>query len=107
MNKLHVRECLNTIEIECNAVLKQFNFQYNTASTRASIVQILTPILSVMQTSGAIDAFTITCDESNNTPEIIEEDFGIVDIGVWFNHGMEKILTRITVNRYGTQNSGE
>lgn len=107
MNKLHVRECLNTIEIECNAVLKQFNFQYNTASTRASIVQILTPILSVMQTSGAIDAFTITCDESNNTPEIIEEDFGIVDIGVWFNHGMEKILTRITVNRYGTQNSAE
>ena len=107
MNKLHVRECLNTIEIECNAVLKQFNFQYNTAATRASIVQVLTPILSVMQTSGAIDAFTITCDESNNTPEIIEEDFGIVDIGVWFNHGMEKILTRIAVNRYGTQNSGE
>lgn len=107
MNKLHVRECLNTIEIECNATLKQFNFQYNTEATRASIVQALTPILSVMQNSGAIDAFVITCDESNNTPEIIEEDFGIVDIGVWFNHGMEKIVTRITVNRYGTQNSGE
>lgn len=105
MNKLHVRENLNTIEIECNAALKQFNFLYNTAQTRASIVQTLTPILSVMQVSGAIDSYTITCDESNNTPEIIEGDYGIVDIAVWFNHGMEKILTRITVNRYGSNQS--
>lgn len=106
LNKLHIRETLNTIEIECTAQLKQFNFLYNTASTRAAIVQTLTPILQVMQVSGAIDTFVITCDESNNTPEIIEGDYGIVDIGVWFNHGMEKILTRITINRYGTQNGG-
>lgn len=102
MNKLHVRENLNTIEIECSAALKQFNFLYNTAQTRASIVQTLTPILSVMQVSGAIDSYNIICDESNNTPEIIEGDYGIVDIDVWFNHGMEKILTRIKVNRYGS-----
>lgn len=107
MNKLHVRENLNTIEIECNAVLKQFNFLYNTAQTRASVVQALTPILSVMQVSGAIDSYTITCDETNNTPEIIEGDYGIVDIDVWFNHGMEKILTRIKVNRYGSNQSSD
>ena len=107
MNKLHVRETLNTIEIECTAQLKQFNFLYNTASTRAAIVQALTPILQVMQISGAIETFTITCDDTNNTPEIIEGDYGIVDIDVWFNHGMEKILTRIKVNRYGTQNSSD
>ena len=107
LNKLHIRETLNTIEIECTAQLKQFNFLYNTASTRAAIVQTLTPILQVMQISGAIDTFTITCDESNNTPEIIEGDYGIVDIDVWFNHGMEKILTRIKINRYGTQNNSD
>lgn len=106
LNKLHVRENLNTLEIECTAALKRFNFLYNTPQTRAAVVQTLTPILSVMQVSGAIDSFTITCDESNNTPEIIEGDYGIVDIDVWFNHGMEKILTRIKINRQGT-NQGE
>ena len=99
-NKLHVRENLNTMEIECNAILKQYNFLYNTPATRAAIVQMLTPVLSTMQTSGALAAYEIICDETNNTPEIIEGDYGIVDIAVWFNHGMEKIVQRITVNRY-------
>jgi hypothetical protein len=107
LNKLHVRETLNTIEIECNAILKQFNFKYNTADTRAAIIQILTPVLSVIQTSGAIDSYTITCDETNNTAEMIENDFGIVDIGVTFNHGMEKILTRITINRYSSDTDSD
>jgi phage tail sheath protein FI len=98
---------LNTIEIECNAILKQFNFKYNTADTRAAIIQILTPVLSVIQTSGAIDSYTITCDETNNTAEVIENDFGIVDIGVTFNHGMEKILTRITINRYSSDSDSD
>lgn len=101
-NKLHVRENLNTMEIECNAILKQYNFLYNTPATRAAIVQMLTPVLSTMQTSGALAAYEIICDETNNTPEIIEGDYGIVDIAVWFNHGMEKIVQRITVNRYSS-----
>lgn len=98
-NKLHVRENLNTLEIACENVLKQYNFLYNTSTTRASIVTALTPILETMKLSGAIDSYEIVCDESNNTQEIIEEDFGIVDIGVVMNHGMEKIVQRITLNR--------
>ena len=101
-NKLHVRENLNTLEIACEAVLKTYNFLYNTAPVRASIVTALTPILEAMKLSQAIDKYEIVCDESNNTPEIIEEDFGVVDIGVWMNHGMEKIVQRITLNRRDT-----
>jgi len=63
---------------------------------------MLTPVLSTMQTSGALAAYEIICDETNNTPEIIEGDYGVVDIAVWFNHGMEKIVQRITVNRYSS-----
>lgn len=102
-NKLHVRENLNTMEIECHEILKQYNFLYNTAATRAAIVQMLTPVLQTMQTSGALSAYEIICDETNNTADIIESDYGVVDIAVWFNHGMEKIIQRITVNRYGSQ----
>lgn len=106
-NKLHVRENLNTAELECNAVLKTFNFLYNTPATRAAIVQTLTPILSTMQTSGAISTFEIICNESNNTQEVIESDYGVVDVKLSFNHGMERILLRLTVNRYqsNTENS--
>lgn len=103
-NKLHVRENLNTLEIECYNVLKKYNFKYNTPALRAQVVKDIAPIISNMQIAQAIDKADIVCDESNNTPDIIERDMGIVDIGVWFNHGMEKIIQRITVNRFGTQN---
>jgi hypothetical protein len=45
-------------------------------------------------------------DESNNTSDLINEGFGIIDIGVWINKGMEKIINRITVNKLGTVSTG-
>lgn len=102
LNKLHVRENLNTAEIECEKVLKRYNFLYNTAAVRANIVQQLTPILQAMQLSGALAKYEIICDETNNTAEVIEADSCIVEINLWFNHGMEKIVQRFTINRYAS-----
>jgi hypothetical protein len=45
-------------------------------------------------------------DESNNTAEIVDEGFAVVDIGVWITKGMEKIINRITVNKQGGASSG-
>ena len=101
-NKLHVRENLNTLEIACESVLKQYNFLYNTPPVRASIVTALTPILEAMKLSQAIEKYEIICDESNNTPEIIDNDMGVVDIAVVMNKGLEKIVQRITLNRRDT-----
>lgn len=105
LNYLHVREILNTIEINCERVLYRYNFAYNTAVLRAAVVTALTPILQEVQEAGAIDSYTIICDETNNTPEVIAEAMGIVDINVWFNMGMEKIIQRITINRSFTTNN--
>lgn len=102
LNKLHVRENLNTAEIACEAVLKRYNFLYNTPQTRANIVAQLTPILQAMQSSGALAKFEIVCDESNNTPDVIEADACVVDISLWANHGMEKIVQKFTINRYAS-----
>jgi hypothetical protein len=55
-----------------------------------------------MKLSNAIESYEIICDESNNTPDIIAEDYGIVDIGVIVSHGLEKIVQRITLNRRDT-----
>lgn len=101
-NKLHVRENLNTLEIACEDVLKRYNFLYNTPAVRASVVTALTPILETMKLSNAIESYEIICDESNNTPDIIAEDYGIVDISVIMSHGLERIVQRITLNRRDT-----
>lgn len=102
-NKLHVRENLNTAEIECEKVLKKYNFLYNTPAVRANIVQQLTPVLSSMQISGALVKYEIICDETNNTAEVIEADTCVVEINLWMNHGMEKIVQKFTLQRLSDQ----
>jgi len=105
-NFLHVRELLNTIELQVEEVLKNFVFDYNNPVSRLNIVNSITPILESIKDAGALYDYEIVMDESNNTNELIDEGFAIIDIGVWINKGMEKIINRITVNKLGTASSG-
>lgn len=99
LNYLHIRELLNTIELECQAVLKHYVFKANNSLTRAEIVRRLDPILEEKLTSGALYSYNIVCDETNNTPEIINRAFGIVDIHVICTKNMEKIVQRIIIDK--------
>ncbi len=98
-NYLHVREILNTIEIECKAVLEGYVFRYNNAATRSEIVNRIDPILKGMKDAGALYQYELQMDENNNTNEVINRSFAIIDIGVWITKNMEKVIARITVNK--------
>jgi hypothetical protein len=45
-------------------------------------------------------------DETNNTPEIIDQNFGILDIGIEPSRGLQKFINRITVLKTGAIASG-
>ena len=90
---------LNTIQISCKSVLDEYVFTYNTPTTRAEITKRINPILSAMKDSGALAKYEMQIDEANNTKDIIDQKVCIVDIGVWVTPNMEKIITRLTVNR--------
>lgn len=98
-NFLHVRELLNTIEYRCRYILNDYIFTNNNAATRSEIYSRLDPILRSMKDSGAIAKYEIQIDEANNTKDVIDQKTCIVDIGVWVTPNMEKIITRLTVNR--------
>lgn len=99
---LHVRELVNTIEISCKNVLDKYVFTQNTPLVRAEIVSKINPILSAMKDCQALVKYEIQCDENNNTKELINDKFCIIDIGIWVSQNMEKIVTRITLNRSTT-----
>lgn len=99
LNYAHVRELLNTIEIQCEDVLKKYVFKYNNEITRAEIVRRLDPILEEKLNSGALYSYNIICNSDNNTSEVINRAFGIVDIEVQITKNMEKIIQRIHLNR--------
>jgi hypothetical protein len=105
-NYLHVRELLNTIELQVEEVLKNYVFDFNNPVTRLTIVNAITPILQSIQDAGALTKYEIVMDDTNNTPDIIDDAFAIIDIGVWITKGMEKIIQRIAVNRSGGSSTG-
>ena len=102
LNFLHVRELLNTINIQARNILHDYVFSHNVATTRKEIYDKLKPMLDAMKDSDALLKYEIQVDEVNNTKEVIDEKFCIVDIGVWVSPNMEKIVTRVTLNRSTT-----
>jgi len=105
-NYLHVRELLNTVEIQVDSVLQNYVFDYNNPITRLNIINSVAPILETMKDSGALFKYELVMDESNNTASIVDDGFAIIDIAVWITKGMEKIVNRISVNRGGGTSSG-
>lgn len=99
-NLLSSRENLNTMELAIDDVLKTFNFKYNTPQSRAAIITAVTPIMEAMKLSKALDYYELVCDETNNTEDVIMNDFGILDVAVYLNHGLEKLVTRVRVRKH-------
>jgi hypothetical protein len=105
-NNLHVRELLNTLELQIEEVLKQYIFDFNNAVTRLNIINSITPILETTKDAGALTKYDIVMDETNNTADVIADGFGIIDIGVWVTGALTKIVNRITVNKNAGTASG-
>jgi hypothetical protein len=54
-----------------------------------------------------ISSYDIVFDESNNGPEVLENNAGIIDIIIDFPRGIHKFVNRITITRAGGQLSSQ
>lgn len=106
LNSLHVRDLLITVEEAVEDILSNYVFEFNDSSTRLQIKSIIESYLSNVQSDGGIYAFSVTMDETNNTPDIIDQNVGIVDIEIEPAKGLHKIINRITITKTGGTSSG-
>ena len=105
-NSLHVRDLLITIEEAVEDVLANFLFEFNDSNTRLVIKSILESYLSNVRTQGGIYDYAVYMDESNNTPEVIDANTGIVDVAIEPAKGLEKFINRVTIMKTGGIASG-
>jgi hypothetical protein len=105
-NNLHVRDLLITIEEAVEEILQNYLFQFNDASTRLEIRSIVETYLDTVRNAGGVYAYEVIMDDTNNTPAIIDQNFGIIDIGIEPARGIQKFINRITVLKTGAINSG-
>ncbi len=106
LSYLHVREVLIELERELSAMLLEFQWRYNTPDIRAEIKLRADSICEKYVNRNGLFNYFNKCDEENNTPEIIDNQIGVLDTYVEPIKGMGIIVNNITILRTGAIQAG-
>jgi hypothetical protein len=81
-DRINVRRLFITIEQAIKSAADAQLFEFNDAATRANFINIVEPYLRDVQAKRGIQDFLLVCDDSNNTPDVIDRNEFIADIYV-------------------------
>jgi phage tail sheath protein FI len=98
---VHVRDLLISIETDTIAILSNYLFDFNEDSVRLEIKTLVDNYLDGVRAAGGIYTYQTIMDASNNTPDVIDMNMGIIDIRIEPARGLQKLINRITVTRTG------
>ena len=68
------------LEKAISAAARDQLFEFNDDITRTNFVNIIEPFLRDVQAKRGISDFLVVCDETNNTPDVIDRNEFIADI---------------------------
>jgi len=105
-NNLHVRDLLITVESAIEEILSNYVFDFNEDSVRLEIKTLVDNYLTGVRSVGGIYNYLTIMDSSNNTPAIIDQNIGIIDVIIEPARGIHKFINRMTVTRTGGIASG-
>ena len=107
LSSIHAREAVIYIQDGVENILKHYLFEMNTAQTRLEIKTLVDNFLKSVQANDGVYDFKVICNESNNTPEVIDNNIGVLDLYVEIVRGMEIIAQRLTILKTGAISTGE
>lgn len=81
-DRINVRMLFLTIEKAIEQAARAQLFEFNDAITRSNFINIVEPYLRDVRAKRGITEFLIVCDESNNTPDVIDANQFKADIFV-------------------------
>ncbi len=79
-DRINVRRLFITLEKAISTAAKSFLFEFNDEFTRAQFRNLVEPFLRDVQGRRGIYDFKVVCDETNNTPEVIDANRFVGDI---------------------------
>ena len=106
LSSINCREVVIYIQDGIEAILKNYLFEFNTAQTRLEIKTLADNFLATVQNDDGVFDFRNVMDESNNPPEVIDQNIGIIDTFIEPVRGMEILVQRTTILRTGAIQAG-
>lgn len=96
LSKINVARLYIYVAKTLGPLANQYLFEFNNAGTRTTFVSAASAILDQIKASNGILDYTIVCDETNNTQEVIDDGKFIVDLTLTPTRAIDKIVIRIT-----------
>lgn len=99
LNRLHAASLLAYLYGRLRKMLTPFVYELNTPELRKTIREEITTLLEFIKIKNGLYNFVVICDDTNNTPNVIDNNQLLVDIGIEITKGAERITVRNTVYR--------
>ena len=102
-DRINVRRLFIVLEKAISTASKFTLFEFNDEFTRANFVNLVEPFLRDVQGRRGIFDFKVVCDETNNTPEVIDRNEFIGDIFIKPNRSINFIQLNFVAVRTGVE----
>ena len=100
-DRINVRRLFLTIEQVIERVARDQLFEFNDIITRSSFLNVVDPYLRDVKAKRGITDYVVICDETNNTPDIIDSNQFRADIFVKPNRSINFIGLTFVATRTG------
>ena len=101
LSKVNVRELVIYLQDEIEKVLQSYQWEFNNANTRAAILARANTICENVKANGGLQAYMNIMDESNNGPEIIDNEMAVLSTHIEPGMGCGKMVHELTIYRTG------
>lgn len=101
LDRLNVRLLLIVVEPAVKAALEDFLFELNDAATRSLVTTLIDNYMADIQARRGVTSYRIVCDETNNTPAVIDANKMNVDLFVAPTRSVEEIPFRVIITATG------
>jgi len=81
-DRINVRGLFNTLERAISRMSRYFLFEFNDGFTRNRFVGAITPFLDGVKAGRGCYDYYVRCDETNNTPAVVDANQFIADIAI-------------------------
>jgi hypothetical protein len=105
LSKVHVRELVIYLQDEIEKVLQRYQWEFNNQRTRNAILDKANNICELVKANGGLQEYVNIMDESNNTPEIIDNEMAILATHIEPGRGMGKMVHELHIYRTGEMKS--
>ena len=105
LSKIHIRELVIYLQDEIAELLEGYRWELNTQVLRDKIKAKADVILETVKNNGGVYDYLNVCDDSNNTPETIDNEFLILDTHIEPARGAGKMVEQLYIYRTGEMRS--